>query len=185
MKRMRWTLISLLALAVVTAAAVAPSAAAKRGPGKLGRAGATALVNEAAERLNLTAARLRSAIVDAAIARIDEAVREDDLGEDDATELKDAARDNVGLAMAISRTRTVAANAGVTVDRLNNAFRAARKALIIARIDKAVRDGDLTAAQAARLKEDLEDVELPGYKAFHGPGFGGVRLGFGPGPFRR
>jgi hypothetical protein len=181
MKRTPWKFIWLVVLSTAALTVAATSASAHRGPG-FGAGSANALVTEAAKQLDVTVAKLKDAIVDAAIARIDEAVKENDVDEDDAAELKEAVRNNLRYAMAIGRTRAVAANAGVTVARLNTAFRAARKALIIARINEAVDDGDLTAAQAAELKEDLEDVELPGYKAFGGRGFG---FGFGHGPFRR
>lgn len=74
-----------------------------------------------------------------------------------------------------SCTKTVASKLGVTTAKLNAGFRAARKALIIARIDKAVKNGDLTAEEAAELKDELDEEDLPGYKG----GFGGDR-GSGP-----
>jgi hypothetical protein len=153
-------------------------AAAHGGPGRGGFKGGNAedLVAAAAKELDVTAARLTTAITNAAVARIDEAVADDDLEAADATELKERARDNLGFAMRISRTRVVASNLGVTTTKLNDGFRAARKALILARINEAVADGDLTAAQAADLKADLEDAELPGYKPF---GFHGFAGGFG------
>ena len=183
MNRLRM-LVLVSAVALVGLLALGPSVAGAHGGRGLGLHGtsATALVREAAERLNVTAARLTEAIENAAVARIDEAVREDDIDADDAVELKEAARDNVGFAMRVSRTRTVATNLGITTERLNDAFRAARRALIVERIDEAVEDGDLEADEAAELKQDLEDADLPGYKAGFGRGFG---LGFGRLGFRR
>jgi hypothetical protein len=78
--------------------------------------------------------------------------------------------DSLRLAIALSRTRTVASNLGFTTAKLNSGFRAAREALILARIDDALADGDVTADQPAELKQRLEAIQLPAYKAF---GFGG------------
>lgn len=165
---------SLVALGTVGAT----TAGAHGGPGHGSKGvSASALVTEAAKQLNVTRARLADAIVDAAVARIDAEAREDELTTSESADLKDEARENLGFAIAVSRTRTVASNLGIAVDRLNNGFRAARKALILARINEAVADGDLEAAEAAELKEDLEDADLPGYKQF-GYGFGYGR-GFG------
>jgi hypothetical protein len=120
----------------------------------------------------VTEARLTTAITNAAIARIDEAVADGDLEAADAAELKTRAGDNLAFAMRISRTRVVASNLNVTTTRLNDAFRAAWKALILARINEAVADGDLEADRAAELKQELEEAELPGYKPFALRGFG-------------
>jgi hypothetical protein len=87
------------------------------------------------------------------------------------------ARDNLRFAISISRTRTVASNLGITTAKLNTEFRDARRALALARIDEAVADGDLDEDEATELKEDLEDADLPGYRA---GGFGGG-FGFGGG----
>jgi hypothetical protein len=99
-------------------------------------------------------------------------VTDGDVGAGDAADLKDRAADELPYAIAISRTRTVASNLGIPTAALNDGFRAARKALIVAKIDAAVEDGDLTAAEAADLKEELDDVDLPGYKASALGGFG-------------
>jgi hypothetical protein len=61
--------------------------------------------------------------------------------------------------------------------------------LILAKIDKAVAAGDLTAAEAADLKTELDSTTLPGYKqskGFFGLGFGSGghdKGGFGGGGF--
>jgi hypothetical protein len=168
-------------LAVSVTSALAHGGGRGGGPGGgPGGANASELVTEAAEQLDVTAARLRTAIVNAAIARIDEAVEDEDVEAEDADELKERARDNLRYAMKISRTRVVAANLDITAAKLNTGFRAARKALITARIDEAVEDGDLDAEEAAELKQELDEVRLPGYKRTgfglrrFGPGFGGL-----------
>ena len=182
MKSFRTTLVvSALSLAALLAIGAA-TAGAHGGPGKgLRGASASAVVTEAAKQLDVTRAKLVDAIEDAAVARIDEAVQDGDLPAARAANLKEEARDNLRLAMHVSRTRTVAANLGITTAKLNAEFRDARRALILARINRAVEDGDLEADEAAELKKKLEDAELPGYKA--GPfgfGFGGP-LGHGKG----
>jgi polyhydroxyalkanoate synthesis regulator phasin len=172
----RLTLAALVSLATLLTVGATVASAHGRGPGHgLKGASAGALVTEAAKQLGVTRARLVDAIEDAAVARIDEAVEDGDVESEDADELKEEVGDNLRAAMSISRTRVVASNLGITTARLNDGFRAARKALIVARIDEAVEDGDLEADEAADLKEELEDAELPGYKAvgFRGFGFGG------------
>jgi hypothetical protein len=170
-------------LAVGVAAAGAHGGAAEGRPGPGGES-AGKLVTEAAKRLGLTRAALVEAIEKAAAMRIDEAVEDGDLDADDAADLKDETGDDLRLAMSVSRTRVVAANVSKTTTQLNTAFREARKALVTARIDEAVADGDLEAEEAAELKDDLDDADLPGYKAgLHGLGFGpGPGFGFGVGP---
>lgn len=181
-------LVAVAAAALLTIGAVAASAHGGRGGGPLGPKGASAgaLVSRAAEQLGVTRATLAAAIEKAAAARIDEAVADGDLDEEDGADLRAEAGDDLRLAMAISRTRAVAANLSKTTAQLNDAFRAARKALLLERIDEAVEDGDLDQADAADLKEDLEEADVPGYKpgGFHRFRLGGplARAG-GPGGF--
>ena len=172
-----FVVVSLAAVLVVGATV----ANAHRGPGRGSKAaGASALVTQAAKQLDVARAKLVESIEDAAVARIDEAVEDGDVDADEADDLKDEARDNLRYAMGISRTKAVASNLGITTAKLNTAFRAARKAVAIARIDKAVANGDLDEAEAAERKQELEEASLPGYKA--GGGFG---LGLdGPGSCR-
>jgi hypothetical protein len=148
------------------------SAAAHGGKGGLG-VGTSALVNAAAKNLNVTSAKVKSAIVDSAVARINAAAKDGDLDEDDAADLKDEATDNLRVAYAISQTSTVASNLSISTTKLNDAFRAARKTLILAKIDAAVKEGDLSADDAADLKKKVESATLPGYKA------GGFGFGYG------
>jgi prophage DNA circulation protein len=164
--------------AVVLLAVGATTAAAHGGPGRGGAKGASAgaLATEAAKQLGVTRAKLVEAIERAAIARMDEAVADEDVDADDADELKEEAQDNLRYAMALSRTRAVASNLGITAAKLNSGFRAARKALIVKRIDETLADGDIDAEEAAEAKAELEDDELPGYKA---GGFGGFDFGYG------
>jgi hypothetical protein len=158
----------------------AATASAHGGGGCKGAGGvsASSLVTKAATQLNVTRAKLKSAIVDAADARIDAEVAAGDIESDEAADLKDRADDDLAFAIKTSQTRTVAANLGITVAALNDGFRSARKALYTAKIDKALASGDITAAEAADLKAELDDADLPGYKAFAS---GGFDLGYGGG----
>jgi hypothetical protein len=168
------TLLAALSLVAVLAVGVAAAGAhggPGRGPGGAS-ASASALVTEAAKQLGVTRAALVAAIEKAAVARIDEAVEDEDIDADRAAELKEEAQDNLRYAMALSRTRVVASNLGITTTELNSGFRGARKALIIRRIDAAVADGDLEADEAAELKAELDEEDLPGYKAGGPRGFG-------------
>jgi hypothetical protein len=143
-----------------------------------GGASASALVTAAAKQLNVTRAKLKGAIVDAADAYIGSEVASGDVTAADAEDLKAEVDDNLGYAIKTSKTKTVAANLGITVAALNTGFSAARKALYTAKIDKALANGDITAAEAADLKSELDDATLPGYKAV---GYGGFDLGYGGG----
>jgi len=160
-------LAALALVGLLTVGAAAASACGGGGGGKgWGGVRASALVTQAAKELNVTRARLKGAIVDAADSRIDAEVASGDVDSSDAADLKDRVDDDLAFAIQVSRTKTVAANLGITVATLNDGFRAARKTLILARIDKAVANGDLTADQATALKVELDDADLPGYKAF-------------------
>ena len=183
MKRPTTKLLPVVAIAIAALFAVgATTASARGGPGgRLHGAGSSTLVTQAAKELDVARAKLKDAIVDAAVARIDEAVADGDVDKDDAADLKAEAADNLGLAMAISRTRAVASNLGITTAKLNDGFRDARRTLILAQIDKALADKRIDKARADDLKDELKDADLPGYKA----GFGfGLGFGFGPGPRR-
>ena len=167
------SLVGLLTLGAATASAHG-GGGCKGGGG----ASASALVTAAAKQLNVTRAKLKGAIVDAAHAYIDSEVASGDVTAADAEDLKAQVDDNLGYAIKTSKTKTVAANLGITVAALNSGFSAARKALYTAKIDKALANGDITAAEAADLKAELDDATLPGYKAI---GYGGFDLGYGGG----
>jgi len=162
-----FSLVALLAVGAATASACG-------GPGGKGGGGASAsaVVTAAAKQLNVTRAKLKGAIVDAANAYIDSEVKAGALEEDEAADLKDQVDDNLAFAIATSRTKTVTANLGITVAALNDGFSAARKALIEAKIDKALKNGDIDADEADELKAELDDADLPGYKTLgRGDGF--------------
>lgn len=174
------------ALGLVALLTVGGAAALAHGGGGKGRGGGGAkgsaisasLVTEAAKQLGVTSAALRTAINNSAKAEIDEAVADGDIETEDAAELKERVDDSLRYAYSLSRASKVAAGVGKTTAQLNTAFRAARKAAIVEKIDEAVEDGELDAEDAAELKEELEDAVLPGYKQSRfGFGFG---FGFRP-----
>ena len=183
MSRPKRRLILLVVTGAVAAFTVGTGVALAHGPGSVSKT--NDLVADAAKRLDVGADKLKDAIRDAAVARVDEAVKDDDLDADDADAYKDEIKDNLQFAISISRAKTVAANVSTTKAKLDTAFREARKAQIVARIDQAVKDGDLDEADAKQLKAQLDDVRLPGYNSFgFGRGFGfgfGMRHGGGPG----
>jgi DNA-binding transcriptional regulator YdaS (Cro superfamily) len=165
----RLTIFSAVALAALLTVGSAV-ANAHGGPGVRG-ASTGALVTRAAKELDVTRAKLKSAIVESAVATINAAAEDEDIDADEAAELKEEAQDNLRVAYHLSKTRTVASNLGVTTAKLNVSFRAARKTLALARINRAVENGDLTAEEAAELTQELNQASLPGYKAA-GRGFG-------------
>jgi hypothetical protein len=163
-----FSLVALLAVGAATASACGGPGGGKGGGG----ASASSLVTAAAKQLDVTRAKLKGAIADAANAYIDSEVKSGDLDEGDAADLKDQVADDLAFAIATSRTKAVAANLGITVGALNDGFSAARKALITVKIDKALKNGDIDADQADELKSELDDASLPGYKSVgRGGGF--------------
>ena len=122
-------------------------------------------MTQSAKELGITRAQLKEAIVDSAISSVDQALEDEDINADKADELKAEASDNLRVAYRLSKTRTVAANLDISTAKLNSAFRAARKTLLLAKIDRAVANSDLTEADAAALKEKVANATLPVYKA--------------------
>jgi hypothetical protein len=169
------------AVALLAFGTTAASAHGPRGHGGLGGASVSKLVTEAAKQLGVSRTTLTGAITNAAIARIDEAVADDDLDADAAADLKEEAQDNLNVAYELSRAAKVASNLGVTTEKLNTEFSDAREAIAVAKIDKAQAAGDVDAEEAAELKADLADAVLPGYKPTRGFGFGGPGARGGPG----
>lgn len=174
------TALGLVALLTVGGAAALAHGGGGKGRGGGGPKGGTisaSLVTAAAKELGVTSAALRTAINASAKAEIDEAVEDGDIDAEDAAELKERVDDSLRYAYSLSRASKVAAGVNKTTAQLNAAFREARKAAIVERIDEAVEDGELDAEDAAELKEELEDATLPGYKQSR---FGfGFAFGFG------
>ena len=173
-------------VALLAFGATAATAHGPHGGGGIGGTSVSKLVTEAAKQLGVSRTTLTGAITNAAIARIDEAVADDDLDADAAADLKEEAQDNLSVSYNLSRAAKVASNLGVTTEKLNTEFSDAREAIALAKIDKAQAAGDIDAEEAAELKADLADATLPGYKATRGFGFGGFGAGArGVGPGHR
>jgi polyhydroxyalkanoate synthesis regulator phasin len=178
---------TLLVLSTVALAVGATSALAHGfGPGMRGPSGFGAgipkppdLLTPAAKSLGVSVDALKKAILDDAKTRIDAIVKAGDLHDDQAADIKDDLAASPERAIGLTTATGVARNLGTTKAKLDDAFRAARKADMVARIDQAVKDNRITADRAKSIKDMLEAVPLPGYKA--GFGIGGLRGGFGMG----
>ncbi|HJU48506.1 MAG TPA: hypothetical protein VJ689_10245 [Gaiellaceae bacterium] len=145
---------------------------------------------DVAKRLGVTVAKLNEAAKTAAKAKVDAAREDDELTADEATALKEAIDDGTIPVKGLGRASDVAKALGTTVAKLNEAYSEARKAQATARVDQAVKDGDLDADDAAKLKDRIEDADFPGYSAGRPFGLGlgppfGLGLGFGKHVFRR
>jgi hypothetical protein len=181
--RRRFLVVAAALAATLSIGVVAASAHGGPGDRGVGGASVSSLVTQAAKELSITRTKLVTAIQDAAADRIDAAVADGDLASSRADDLKAEATDNLSVAYSLSETKTVASKLGITTTALNAGFKAARKTLATAKIDAAVADGSLTAAEAADLKAKLTDANLSGYKGgglggFGGGGFAGYQHGF-------
>lgn len=182
-----------LLLAALTAllALGATTALAHGGGGFGGRGGSpTDLLPEAAKALGVSTDALKKAILDDANARIDAAVKAERLDADQAADLKDDLAAAPQRAVRLTTATGVARNLGTTKAKLDDAFRAARKADITARIDQALKDGRIDADRAKEMKDALATATLPGYahgfghRGMGGPGhrgMGGPGSGLGKG----
>ena len=178
----------LTAIAATALLAVGVGAASAHGPGGKGAVSTSALVTEAAKQLGVARADLKAAIVKSAEDRITQAVADEDITQDEADQLTAEVDDNLNVAYQVSQTGTVAANLKITTKALNAGFRAARKSLASAAIDKALANGDITSDQATAAKAALDTKTFPGYKAgglaslgaFADAGPGGGHCGGGP-----
>jgi polyhydroxyalkanoate synthesis regulator phasin len=171
-------LVSILVAAIAALLAIGATTALAHGGGPFGSRTQTDLITPAAKELGITVDKLNAAILKDAGARIDRIVKAGNLDEDQAADFKDNLAANPRLAIGLTTATGVARELGITKAKLDDAFRAARKADLTARIDQAVKDGRLTADQAKELKANLDTTTLPGYKG----GFGiGHDFGFGLG----
>jgi hypothetical protein len=143
-----------------------------------------------ASNLGTTTAKLNAAIKAAATARINDALAAGDITADEATTLKDALADGTVPAVHLATAATVAKELGTTEAKLNAAYASAQKAQAIARVDAAVKAGQITESYATTLKTQINAATFPGFGAgpggghhgHGGPGGPGLGLGFGPPP---
>jgi hypothetical protein len=140
-----------------------------------------------AESLGTTTAKLNAAIEAAAIARIDAALAADEITATEAETLKDALADGSLPAMRLATAAGVAKQLDTTEAKLNAAYSDAQKARAKARVDEALKAGNITEKYATELKATIDAATFPGFGAggmgHHGGhgGPGGPGMGFGPG----
>lgn len=136
-----------------------------------------------AKSLGTTTAKLNAAIKAAATARIDAALAADEITAAEAATLKDALADGMP-AMRLATAAGVAKQLGTTEVKLNAAYSDARKAQAKARVDEALKAGNITEKYATELKAKIDAATFPGFGAGgmgrHG-GPGGHGMGMGPG----
>jgi hypothetical protein len=189
MTKRNLTIIGILGVVALLAIGVSSALAhGGRGGPFFGAKSQTDLITPAAQTLGVSADALKKAILDDANARIDAAVKAERIDADQAADLKDDLAANPQRAMRLTTATGVARALNTTKAKLDDAFRAARKAAMIAKIDQAVKDERITSEQANQMKAQLEDAQLPGYNAGFGfgrhgggPGFGKHGFGFGKG----
>jgi hypothetical protein len=139
-----------------------------------------------AKNLGTTTAKLNAAVKAAAIARIDAALAADEITATEAATLKDALADGMP-AMRLATAAGVAKALGTTEAKLNAAYSDAQKAQAKARVDEALKAGNITEKYATELKAKIDAATFPGFGAGGmghrgGPGgHGGRGMGMGPG----
>ena len=143
-----------------------------------------------ASSLGTTTAKLNAAIKVAATARIDAALAADEITASEAETLKAALADGTMPAIRLATAAGVAKELGTTEAELNAAYSDAQKARAKARVDEALKAGNITEKYATELKAQIDAATFPGFGAGgmggHGPGghrgHGGPGMGFGFGP---
>lgn len=187
MTKRNLTIIGILGVVALLAVGVSSALAhGGRGGPFFGAKSQTDLIAPAAQTLGVSADALKKAILEDANTRIDAAVKAERIDADQAADLKDDLAANPQRAMRLTTATGVARALNTTKAKLDDAFRAARKASVIAKIDQAVKDQRITSEQATQMKAQLEDAQLPGYgggfgRHGGGPGFGRHGFGFGMG----
>jgi hypothetical protein len=139
-----------------------------------------AFATSVAEKLGTTAAKLESAITEAAADRIDAAEKSGGITAANAATIRAALEADERLALRIAQGADVAKKLGVTEAKLDAAYADVQKAQALARIDQAVKDGFLTEKVAEQMRTRIEAADFPGFGAgMGGRGFGGRGHGFG------
>ena len=147
-----------------------------------------------ATNLGTTAAKLEAAVKAAATARIDATLAADEIRAAEAATLMEAMADGSMPAMRLATAGGVAKQLNTSEAKLNAAVSAAQKAHLAARVDEALKAGDINEKRATELKAKIDAATFPGFGAGvmgrHGGrgGPGGHRgprgsgMGFGPPP---
>jgi len=147
-----------------------------------------------AKNLGTTAAKLKAAVKAAAVARIDAALAADEITAAEAETLKDSLAEGSFPAMRLATAAGVAKQLDTTEAKLNAAYSDAQKAQAKARVDEALKAGNITEKYASESKAKIDAATFPGFGA-GGPGHhggpggpdghggpGGPGMGFGPPP---
>ncbi len=122
-----------------------------------------------AKNLGTTTAKLNAAVKAAAIARIDAALAADEITATEAATLKDALADGMP-AMRLATAAGVAKALGTTEAKLNAAYSDAQKAQAKARVDEALKAGNITEKYATELKAQDRRRHVPRLRRRgHGP----------------
>jgi hypothetical protein len=139
-----------------------------------------------ADSLGTTTAKLDAAITSAATARIEAALAADEITATEAETLNDALADGSIPAARLATAAGVAKQLDTTEAKLNAAYSEAQKARAKARVDEALKAGNITEKYATELKATIDAATFPGFGAggmgHHGGhgGPGGPGMGFGP-----
>jgi len=174
--KVRMVVASIAALALMVG--VGSAIAATSGGGKSLKRVAAQIAGKATfeaavvKELGTTAAKLEAAVKAAAKDNIAAALAADEITAAEAETLNDALADGSVPAMRLATAEGVAEELGITVAKLNAAFSTVGKAQATAHVDQKLKDGDITAAQAAEMKARIAESTFPGFGAggHGGPG---------------
>ena len=134
-----------------------------------------------ATNLGTTAAKLEAAVKAAATARIDAALAADEITAAEAATLKEAMADGSVPAMRLATAGGVAKQLNTSEAKLNAAFSTAQKAHLAARVDEALKAGDINEKRATELKAKIDVATFPGFGAGEMGRHGGRGEPCGPG----
>jgi hypothetical protein len=136
-----------------------------------------------AKSLGTTTVKLNAAITAAATARIEAALAADEITATEAETLNDALADGSLPDKRLATAAGVAKQLDTTEAKLNAAYIDAQKARVKARVDEALKAGNITEKYATELKAQIDAATFPGFGAGgmgHHGGPGGPGMGFGP-----
>lgn len=189
--RMLFATVAALALVVGVGTAVAATGGSDLKQEATRIAARSSFDGSVAKSLGTTTAKLNAAIEAAATARIDAALAADEITAAEAETLKGALADSTFPAMRLATAAGVAKQLDTTEAKLNAAYSSAQKAQAKARVDEALKAGNITEKYATELKAKIDAATFPGFGAggpgggHHGPGGhggpDGTGMGFGMG----
>lgn len=171
--RMLLATVAALALVVGVGTAIAATGGSDLKQEASRYAARTTFETSVAKSLGTTAAKLKAAIKGAALARVNEARAADEITAAEAETLQDALADGDIPAMRLATAAGVAKQLDTTVAKLNAAYGDAQKAHAKARVDAALKAGNITEKFAAELKVRIDQATFPGFGMGHHGGPGG------------